>query len=295
MAKKKIYNYKFYPGLGLNDNTYPNAWALLTTNKDFIKKEVAAWIAQQVADNATGFVGYTYDSARCERDTGFNIDAWSHDLIYTGNEETTRISKTYWEQDVAQVDGDRQAEILAKAFTRDLIINHVFNNSPQSTPYQGNVAQVTNSNNAEPAAGTVIQTLSGIVIDVLTTGTSALPTFVRKGLGHVRFQGNYDASDLLIVTNTTKTEVIYNFTDALKGGKVTRVDDVTPRDSSGYVPKYDSVSSNENADADFPKYLQTTDAVTILDLTHNTSGHSETDELQIFIDSPEQRTRPYDF
>ena len=295
MAKKKIYNYKFYPGLGLNDNTYPNAWALLTTNKDFIKKEVAAWILQQVNDNATGFVGYTYDSARCERDTGFNIDAWAHDLRYTGNEETTRISHTYWEQDVAQVDGDRVAEIRAKEFTRDLIVNHVFNNSPQSTPYQGNVAQVTNGVNGEGAAGTRIQTLSGIVIRVLTTGTSALPTFERKGLGHVRFQGNYDASDLLIVTNTTKTEVIYNFTDVLKGGKVTRIDDVTPRDSSGYVPKYDSTSSNENADADFPKYLQVTDAVTILDLTHNTEGQSETDELQIFIDSPEQITRPYDF
>ena len=164
MAKKKIYNYKFYPGLGLNDNTYPNAWALLTTNKDFIKKEVAAWILQQVNDNATGFVGYTYDSARCERDTGFNIDAWAHDLRYTGNEETTRISHTYWEQDVAQVDGDRVAEIRAKEFTRDLIVNHVFNNSPQSTPYQGNVAQVTNGVNGEGAAGTRIQTLSGIVI-----------------------------------------------------------------------------------------------------------------------------------
>ena len=295
MAKKKIYNYKFYPGLGLNDNTYPNAWALLTLNKDFIQKEVTAWIGQQVADNATGFQGYTYDAARCERDTGFNIDAWAHDLRYKGNEETSRIAKTYWEQDVAQVDGDRQAEILAKGFTRDLIINHVFTNSPQSTPYQGNVAQVTNASNSEPAAGSRIQTLSGIVIDVLTTGTSALPTFERKGLGHVRFQGNYDASDLLIVTNTTKTEVIYNFTDALKGGRVTRVDDVTPRDSSGYVPKYDSISSNENADGDFPKYLQVTDAVTILDLTHNTEGQSETDELQIFIDSPEQITRPFDF
>lgn len=295
MAKKKIYNYKFYPGLGLNDNTYPNAWALLTTNKNFIQKEVTAWIAQQVADNAAGFEGYIYDSARCERDTGYNIDAWAHDLRYTGNEETTRISKTYWEQDVAQVDGDRQAEIKAKEFTRDLINNHVFTNSPQSTPYQSSVAQFTNDVNGEPAAGPRIQTLSGIVISVLTTGTSALPTFERKGLGHVRFQGNYDASDLLIVTNTTKTEVIYNFTDALKGGKVTRVDDVTPRDSSGYVPKYDSVNSNENSDTDFPKYLQTTDAVTILDLNFNTSTHSETDELQIFIDSPEQRTRPFDF
>ena len=163
------------------------------------------------------------------------------------------------------------------------------------TPYQGNVAQVTNGINGEGAAGTRIQTLSAIVISVLTTGTSALPTFERKGLGHVRFQGNYDASDLLIVTNTTKTEVIYNFTDVLKGGKVTRIDDVTPRDSSGYVPKYDSTDSNENADADFPKYLQVTDAVTILDLTHNTVGQSSTDELQIFIDSPEQITRPYDF
>ena len=295
MAKKKIYNYKFYPGLGLNDNTYPNAWALLTTNKDFIKKEVAAWILQQVNDNATGFVGYTYDSARCERDTGYNIDAWAHDLRYTGNEETTRISNTYWEQDVAQVDGDRQAEIKAKEFTRDLIVNHVFNNSPQGSPYQGNVAQITNSATGESGAGSRIQTLSGIVISVLITGTSALPTFERKGLGHVRFQGNYDASDLLIVTNTTKTEVIYNFTDATKGGKVTRVDDVTPRDSSGYVPKYDSTDSNENADPDFPKYLQTTDAVTILDLTWNTVGQLTTDELQIFIDSPEQRTRPFDF
>ena len=42
-----------------------------------------------------------------------------------------------------QVDGDRQAEIQAKEFTRDSIITHVFTNSPRSTPTQGNVAQVT--------------------------------------------------------------------------------------------------------------------------------------------------------
>ena len=47
------------------------------------------------------FQGYTYSGPKCERDTGYNIDAWAHDLRYTGNEETTRIAKTYWEQDVA--------------------------------------------------------------------------------------------------------------------------------------------------------------------------------------------------
>ena len=295
MAKKKIYDYTFYPGLGIDDNTYPNAYALLTLNKEFIKKEVAAWIQAQVNAGTTGFVGYNYNAEKCERDTGFNIDAYAFDLRYTGNEETTRISNTYWEQDVAQVDGDRVAEIKAKEFTRDLINNHVFTNSPQSTPYQGNVAQVTNSTNGEANASQVIQTLVGIVIDVLTSGTSALPPFQRKGLGHIRFLGNYDSSDLLIITNTTKATVIYNFTDELKGGVVTRKNDVTPRDSSGYIEKYDSVNANENSDADFPKYLQVTDSITVLDLKFNTENMTDTDELQIFVDSPVQTTRPFDF
>ena len=229
MAKKKIQNYTFYPGIGLNDAVYPNAKWLLNANKTFIQYEVSAWIAQQVADNATGFESYTYDDAKCRRDTGYNIDAWLHDLQYGGNQETHRIANTYWEREVAQIDGSRVPEIKAKEFTRDLINNHVFANSAQTTPYQSTYAQTTNTSyTAEPQAGTRIQTLSAIVINVITNGLSALPTFERKGLGHIRFAGNYDASDLLIITNSTKSEVIYNFTDATKGGKVTRIDDVTP-------------------------------------------------------------------
>ena len=92
MAKKKIQNYTFYPGIGLNDAVHPNAKWLLNANKTFIQYEVSAWIAKQVADNASGFEGYTYDDAKCRRDTGYNIDAWLHDLQYGGNEETYRIA-----------------------------------------------------------------------------------------------------------------------------------------------------------------------------------------------------------
>ena len=295
MAKKKIYNYKFYPGIGMDDAVYPNAVVLLKANKAFIQKEVTAWIARQVELNATGFESYTYNAEKCERDTGYNVDAWTHDIQYGGNEETYRIAGTYWEKDVAQVDGDRVAEIKSKQFTRDLITNHIITNSPQGTPYQTGVSQFTNSTAGESGAGTRTQILSQIVIDVLTTGLSALPTFERKGLGHIRFQGNYDTSDMLIVTNTTAATVIYNFTDPLKGGKITRKDDVTPRDSSGYTIKFDSTNANENGDDDFPKYLQTTDAISVLDLKFNTSSMSENDEVQIFIDDTEQRVRPYDF
>ena len=48
MAKKKIYNYKFYPGIGIDDAVYPNAVTLIKANKTFIQKEVTAWIAAQV-------------------------------------------------------------------------------------------------------------------------------------------------------------------------------------------------------------------------------------------------------
>ena len=37
MAKKKIQNYTFYPGIGLNDAVYPNAKWLLNANKTFIQ------------------------------------------------------------------------------------------------------------------------------------------------------------------------------------------------------------------------------------------------------------------
>ena len=159
--------------------------------------------------------------------------------------------------------------------------------------YQSAVAQVIDSSKtSEPAASTRIQYLANVVRDVIQNGLSSLPTYERKGLGHIRFVGNYDTSDMLIVTNTSKSTVIFNFTDPLKGGKITRLDDVTPRDSGGYIVKYDSTNSNENADDDFPKYLQTTDAISVLDLEFDTSSMSESDEIQIFTDTPEQVMRP---
>jgi hypothetical protein len=75
MAKQQIKNYVFKPGMGATGYTYPNAYSLLYGNKYYIQKEATAWIAAQVAANATGFVGYTYNESKCERDVGYVIDA----------------------------------------------------------------------------------------------------------------------------------------------------------------------------------------------------------------------------
>ena len=274
--------------------TAPNiGWASagLTSAYTAIQNNKATIIADVVPDAA-----YVYNQEKCERDTGFNLTAWLHDLRYGGNEETSRIAKTYWEGDIAQVDGDRLPEIRAKEFTRDLINNNILNNVAQSSPYQSEVAQVIDSSlTAEGQGPTRISTLSGIVIDVITTGTSALPALENKGLGHIRFIGNYDLSDILLITNSSRNEILFNFSDPSRGATLTLKTEDIARDSSGYIVKYDYTTANYDADDDFKKYTQTTDGVVTVNFKYNTSTHDSSDDVQIYVETAEQKIRPYDF
>ena len=111
MAKTQIKDYVFKPGMSATGYVYPNAYSLLFGNKYYIQKEATAWIEAQVAANATGFSGYTYDEATWETEVGKVIDAWLWDTRYGGNEETRVIASEFWEGTVSQFDGDRQAEI----------------------------------------------------------------------------------------------------------------------------------------------------------------------------------------
>ena len=66
--------------------------------------------------------------------------------------------------------------------------------------------------------------------------------FVDTGAGYIKFPGNYDSSDILLITNTDSNEVIYASHDTNSGG-LTEL--ATP-----------FVSTNDYAyteDEDFPK------------------------------------------
>ena len=151
MAKTQIKNYVFKPGIGVNDNRYPNAYELLSVNKSFIQKEATAWIQDQVDAGAEGFVGYTYNQAKCERDVGFVVDAYLSDLRYGGNETIRNTIKYYWDQGVAQVDGDRQPEIQTHTFIGNLIKNNIFTQVAYSAS-NNEVVQITSGTAAETTA-----------------------------------------------------------------------------------------------------------------------------------------------
>ena len=391
MAKTQIKNYVFKPGIGATDNRFPNAHGLLSANKGFIQKESTAWIAAQVAANVSGFVGYTYNQAKCERDVGYVIDAYLNDLRYGGNEKLYNTVKYYWDQGVAQVDGDRQPEIQTHTWIGNLIKNNILTQTAYAatntevtqtlsgtaseaaaqftptdatyTPATGDmtitigthslavgdeihiapggitftcaldggatlhpypratgvpndkgkdpyyyapltITEVTsttitvnvgissdtsthtfssalaNSVTAGPTAK--INTLVFNTVDVISNGLNALPKLVETGVGSISFQGKYSIDEILLITNSTKSEIIYNFTNVATGGTVEIITD--------------EVTTNEN----FPTFLQTTDGITLVKLNYDTSAHSTNDDIQLFVEKTENgksivTTRPYDF
>jgi len=282
MAKTQIKNYVFKPGLGAADNLYPDAYSLLNANKTFIQKEATAWIADQVAADAAGFIGYTYNAEKCERDIGYNIDAYLKDLRYGGNENTYNVVKYYWDQDVAQIDGDRQPEIQTYEFIKTLIQTNILANVAYSASNNEVSQTIDVTKTSESGTSTIVGDLVQTTIDVITTGISAFPTVVPTGVGTIKIQGRYDLDQIILITNVTSNDIIYNFSAPATGGLISL--------------KVDSIAT----DTDFVKYLETTDAITTITLNYNTSGHNPTDELQIFIEKIENgksivTTRPYDF
>ena len=274
MAKTQIKDYVFKPGISRNANLYPNGYSLLNSNKAYLQAEATAYITAQVNAGATGFSGYTFDITKTQKDVGLIIDAYLHDLRYGGNQETSKNARFFWDGATAQISGTRQAEINYHTEIRNIINNFILTNSAH-TSLSAASQVIDNSKTTESGVTARITELSNIIINVITTGLSALPTHVPTGAGTIKFQGRCELEDLLLITNSTTNEVIFNFSNNELGGAITQ--------------------DQYSTDTDFPKFLQITDAVTTLTLNKDTSAHTANDDLQIFKEAPELAVRPYDF
>jgi hypothetical protein len=299
------------PSITFATSPLQTAFNAITTNKTAIIDQVVV------------FKGYTYDNAKCIRDSGYVIDALIYDLENNGNEESRRIAQKYYIDGVFQVDGSRIPEIAAYTFLQELLTTKIF---PRLTavPYQlvfpqirtapsaeaGSYARITELTNIfinflkdgppalpaisvrtvpyqtveeqfvdpsksyDPDAGIVITTLSNYLFNIIEQGPNSLPVKESAGYGLVKFQGVVRLEDILLITNTTKNVVIYNFSTNTSGGQL--------------IAEFEG-------DDEFVAFKQTTDRVIHLRLHADTSSMDETDDLQIFVEGAEMKVRPYDF
>ena len=73
MAKKKIDQYVFKPGISYLGNKNPNAWALYDANINFMRAEAMAFIANKTTLGQGDWSGYTYNYEKCVRDVNYVI------------------------------------------------------------------------------------------------------------------------------------------------------------------------------------------------------------------------------
>ena len=92
--------------------------------------------------------------------------------------------------------------------------------------------------------------------------------------GTIQVPGKIDLQQLLVITNTTRNVILYNFADATFAG--TTVSFTRANQTSGYTT-----------------VLDTEDGYTTITLAVSTVGQNSTDTLQVFFEKPEQTVRPW--
>lgn len=234
-----------------------------------------------VTYSVRNYAGYLFDSTKCYRDIGFVIDAYLNDLRYGGNARTRFIASKFWHGDIPQLGGDRKPEITGQTFIRNLINNTILTGAAY-TPLQVGEPRITLPLViAESGTTARVTSLSTALINVLTNGLTSLPTLVN-GATTIKLQGKFKLSQLLLITNATSNTILYNFADSTAGATISY-------DSTG------NTGLGEPYDDDFVAYRNTADYVTTITLEADTSTASVTDDIQVFTEAKEQRTRPYDF
>jgi hypothetical protein len=267
MAKSQIKNYVFRPAFtSPAANPYPNTVALITANRKFIQEEAIAWMQLQVTNNIYPFAGYYYDTNKCRRDISYVLEAYLSDLSKSENRQTIYIASRYWENNVSQVSGP--PEVYAHQFIQNLIVTYILGGAVYPS-LQTTVTQYTNNNLIPESAGiTAITTLSNIIINVFSN-PNTIPA-LSSNRGYIKFPGYWTQKDLLLITNTSKNVILYNFADNTNSVEIS------------YSPAYDS---------DFPGALNGADKITTVVFDIDTSSMTVTDSIQIFVEKPEQMVR----
>jgi hypothetical protein len=269
MSKKLISTYKFVPGIVTPDTAlYPNCTTLLEANKKFLQEETIAYIQYNSSNNIAPFVYYTYNADKCRRDVSYVLEGYISDLKHGGNKQTVHNAQKYFENGIPQVDGDRQPEIAAHTFIKNLVQNFVLANIVYSAR-NTTITQTTLPISAEALGKTKLSELNDIIVNVITNGLTSLPA-ISTNRGYVKFPGFYKLKDILLITNTSRNIIMYNFAD----------------------PSYKAeVTYYETADSDFPGALYGTDKITTVTFDIDTSAHMVTDNIQIYVSAKSLEVR----
>ena len=143
-----------------------DAIALLELNRIFIMNETVGYVDAI-------YNSFTYDQAKCERDTGLIVDSIALDLLHEGFTQSQYAGIQYWNQSglTGGIEGELTTTSNAIAYARDLAVSVV-------TGYG------STNNTVSTLFNTILDILGGVLVDttnaIVPNGpTSSVPTIVN--------------------------------------------------------------------------------------------------------------------
>ena len=158
--------------VGIND-----AANLVLANKEFIQKEVIAYVNQEFPGffaNANNFIEPANAITKCERDTGFILDTIVFDLLHDGNRQSIQSGVYYYtfNSDVTQINDQIVQTGIAYQFIGSLI-DDIVTAQVITSVYQTDITQNTD---AAPAATTdesnLVLSDINLITNIITNGPS---------------------------------------------------------------------------------------------------------------------------
>jgi hypothetical protein len=179
-------------GLPNTASNYVSSYNTLINNIDTITSATITYIA----DNNL-VTGFTYDQAKCSRDTGLIVDALALDLLFGGHSQSTFAGIQYWNQDglVGQVSTELAQTIDAINFASALA-QQVITNTTGSNYSTG--VQITNLPAGTSIQQTIVSNDFSVITNILNVGTTGVTdTIVPNGITASNSQDVINSYNLL--------------------------------------------------------------------------------------------------
>jgi hypothetical protein len=149
-----------------------NAKKLLDKNRLFIQAETVAFVDSIWPSK------FSYDPAKCSRDTGLIVDSLAQDLLFNGTSQSTFAGIQYWNQGLTVIPGEQTTTTRAVSYLRDLTQKIIVNNT-SSYRYQSTVTQVVSTiTSSTTATGNIILNDFNVILNILENGTDGITDII---------------------------------------------------------------------------------------------------------------------
>ena len=167
-----------YPDLGttiapdwaITETGLMSAQTLLSANKEFMKKEIRAYVNTRFPDLLTP------DQLNlCTRDVGLILDCVVYDVTHGGWQQSLKAGRAYYNGYTTIIPGQQSETFAAIAYLKELALQ-IINNTPVPNPYQYTTPQVTITNvEGGGIATSHLATCFDVVASVIYNGPDTNP------------------------------------------------------------------------------------------------------------------------